>query len=64
MLVSPVPIKPNRLHSQVLLEVLPKRLAFRTSYFNSVRELMDIVQRQKPLIYKDLMSKLLMCYVL
>ncbi len=47
------PIKLKRLHSQVLLEILPKKLVFRTPYLNSVRELMNIVQRLKALLYKD-----------
>ena len=43
----------------MLLEVLPKILDFRTSYFNSVRELMNIIQELKPLRYKDSVPKLL-----
>lgn len=48
----------TQLHSQMLLEVLPKRLAFRTSYFNSVRELKMILQQLEPRIYKDSVSKM------
>ena len=47
------PLKLEKLHSQVLPEVLPKKLVFRTPYFNSVRELKSIIQHLKPLMYKD-----------
>ena len=42
------PIELNRLRSQVLLEVLPGILDFRTPYFNSVRELQMIIQPLQP----------------
>ena len=43
----------------MLLKVLPKILDFRTPYFNSVRELMNIIQESKLLLYKDFALKFL-----
>ena len=56
--------KLNRLDSQVLLEVLSEELVFRTPYFNSVRELMNIIQRLNALLSKDCASKIHETYVL
>ena len=49
---------------RVLLEVLLIQLVNQTPYLNSVRELMNIIQRPKALIDEDCMSKFLTYYPL
>ncbi len=48
-----LPIKLNRLLSQVPLEVLPEKLVFRTSYFNSIREIIAIVPLYIAEVYRS-----------
>lgn len=53
-----IPLKLEKLHPYGALKVLPIQLLNRTLYLKYVEELKNIVQRLKPLLYKDLMSKL------
>ena len=52
------PLKLEKLHPCGTFKILPIQLLNRTRYLKYVEELTGIIQRLKPLLYKDLLSKL------